>query len=130
MAIFRPIFTILLSKSNFPGQIYCILTMGKPLIIYIEIFLLLRNGWPFLNCYLKVYRSVFKPDACRPQAGACLVSWNFFCADVCMCVYVCVCLCPPPRLLITSGMMWRDMDSIRLVKQILQLLYGNCSRYR
>ena len=26
------------------------------------------------------------------------------------CVCVCVCVCPPLRLLITSGMMWRDMD--------------------
>ena len=25
-----------------------------------------------------------------------------------VCVFVCV--CPPPRLLITSGVMWRDMD--------------------
>ena len=49
---------------------------------------------------------------------------------LCGCAHVCVCVSPPPRLLITSGMMWRDMDSIRLVKQVLQLLYGNCSRYR
>ena len=34
---------------------------------------------------------------------------------------VCVCVCPPPRLLITSGMMWRDMNPMRLVKQVLQL---------
>ena len=47
--------------------------------------------------------------------------------SVCVCVFVCV--CPPSRLLITSGVMWRDMDLIRLVKQVLQLLYGNCSRY-
>ena len=33
-----------------------------------------------------------------------------------------VCVCPPPRLLITSGVMWGDMDSIRLVKQVLQLV--------
>ena len=45
---------------------------------------------------------------------------------VCVCVFV----CPRLRLLMTSGMMWRDMDLIRLVKQVLQLLYGNCSRYR
>ena len=43
---------------------------------------------------------------------------------------VCLCVCPPPRLLITSGVMWRDMDLIRLVKQVLQLLYGNCGRFR
>ena len=29
----------------------------------------------------------------------------------------------------TSGMMWRDMDLIRLVKQVLQLLYGHYSDY-
>ena len=29
------------------------------------------------------------------------------------------CVCPRPRLLITSGVMWRDMDLIRLVKQVL-----------
>ena len=45
-------------------------------------------------------------------------------------VCVCVCVCPRPRLLITSGVMWRDIHLIRLVKQVLQLLYGNCSRYR
>ena len=37
---------------------------------------------------------------------------------------------PRPRLLITSGVMWRDIDLIRLVKQVLQLLYGDYSRYR
>ena len=39
-------------------------------------------------------------------------------------------VCPRLRLLITSGMMWHDMNLIRLVKQVLQLLYGNCSCYR
>ena len=40
------------------------------------------------------------------------------------------CVCPRPRLIITNGMMWRDIDLIRLVKQVLQLLYDDCSRYR
>ena len=31
-------------------------------------------------------------------------------------VCVCVCVCLPPRLLITSGVMWCDIDPIRLVK--------------
>ena len=44
-------------------------------------------------------------------------------------VCVCVCVCPRPRLLITSGVIRHDMNLIRLVKQILQLLYGNYSRY-
>ena len=27
---------------------------------------------------------------------------------VCVCIFVCV--CPPPRLLITNGVMWHDID--------------------
>ena len=46
-----------------------------------------------------------------------------------VCMRACVCECPRPRLLITSGVMWRDINLIRLVKQVLQLLYGDCSRY-
>ena len=38
---------------------------------------------------------------------------------VCLCMCVCVCVCPPPMLLIISGVMWRDIDPIRLVKQVL-----------
>ena len=38
-----------------------------------------------------------------------------------MCVFVCV--CPPPRLVITSGMMWHDIDPIQLVKQVLHSCY-------
>ena len=50
--------------------------------------------------------TIFKPGARRPQAGAHLVSWNYFDADVgmCVCVSVFVCLCVrPPRQLKTSG---------------------------
>ena len=61
------------------------------------------------------------------------------CACVCVCVrvYICVCVCvcvsvsvsvclsvsvcPPPRPLITSGVIWCDIDRVRLVKQVLQL---------
>ena len=32
-------------------------------------------------------------------------------ANVCMRVCVCLRVCPHPRLLITSDVMWRDMDS-------------------
>ena len=38
-----------------------------------------------------------------------------------MCLCVCVCVRPPLRLVITSGVMWRDMDPIRLIKKVLQL---------
>ena len=56
------------------------------------------------------------------------------CVCVCVCVFVCVyvfvfvCL-SAPRLLITSGMMWRDMGSTWLVKQVLKLLCVYCSHY-
>ena len=36
-------------------------------------------------------------------------------------VRVSVCVCPPPRPLITSGVIWCDIDRVRLVKQVLQL---------
>ena len=39
---------------------------------------------------------------------------------------VCVCVFAPEAI----NDYWRDMDLIQLVKQVLQLLYGNCSRYR
>ena len=44
-------------------------------------------------------------------------------------MHVRVCVCLRPRLLITSGVIWHDMNLIRLVKQVLQLLYGNYTRY-
>jgi len=40
-----------------------------------------------------------------------------FVHDVCMCT--CVCVCPPPRLLITSSMIWYDIEPVWLVKQAL-----------
>ena len=33
----------------------------------------------------------------------------------------CVCVCPPPRPLITSGVIWCDIGRVRLVKQVLRL---------
>jgi len=32
--------------------------------------------------------------------------------SMCVCVCVCVCVCPPPRLLITSGVIWCDMEPL------------------
>ena len=37
------------------------------------------------------------------------------------CVHVCVSVCPPPRPLITSGVIWCDIGCVRLVKQVLRL---------
>ena len=44
-------------------------------------------------------------------------------------MHVCVRVYPCLRPLIASGMMWHDMYLIRLVKQVLQLVYGNCRHY-
>ena len=49
---------------------------------------------------------------------------------MCVCVCVCVCVSAPKAIIITSGVVWCDMNLIWLVKQVLQLLYGNYSRYR
>ena len=53
----------------------------------------------------------------------CVYMCVYVCVCVCVCVCACVCVhtcvCPTPRLLITSGVMWRDMDPIQLVKQVL-----------
>ena len=49
----------------------------------------------------------------------CVCVYVFVCVFMCLCVCVCVCVCLPPRLLITNGMMWHDMNPIRLVKQVL-----------
>ena len=35
--------------------------------------------------------------------------------------YVCLSVCPPPRALITSSMIWCDISHMRLVKQVLRL---------
>ena len=69
-----------------------------------------------------------KPGTSQPQAGVCLFSKIDSVWLVSM--LVCVCgVCPHPRLFITRCMIWHDMNLIQLVKQVLQLLYGNCSRY-
>ena len=59
----------------------------------------------------------FKPGARRPVAGASLVARNWYCPQVCMCLCVCVCVCSPLRLVITSGMMWCNIDAIWLVNK-------------
>ena len=64
------------------------------------------------------------------RVRVCVFVYVCVCVCLCVCVCVCVCVCPRPRLLITSGVIWCDMNLIRLVKQVLQLLYGNYSRYR
>ena len=60
--------------------------------------------------------NVFKPGARWPAP---VRAWFLEIVSVQTSVCVFVCVCPPPRLLITSGVMWRDMDPMRLVKQVL-----------
>ena len=71
------------------------------------------------------------------QAHMRLVSWNCFgshismcvCVRACACVCVCVLcvwcvfvsVCPLSRELITSGMIWCDIDCMQLIKEVLQL---------
>ena len=40
----------------------------------------------------------------------CLYACACVCVCVCACVCVCVCVCVPPRLLLTSGVMWCNID--------------------
>ena len=68
---------------------------------------------------------VFKPGTCsrRPRVpGFSKLLWfELRYARTCMCVCVCLSVCPPPRPLITSGMIWCDIGRVRLVKQVLRL---------
>ena len=50
-------------------------------------------------------REVFKPGVRRSAPG-----FLKLLQSVCKCLYACVCLLP--RLLITSGVMWYDIDPI------------------
>ena len=63
------------------------------------------------------FSSIFKPGA-RGALGFLKLLW-FARRYVCVCV--CVSVCPPPRPLITSGVIWCDIGRVRLVKQVLRL---------
>ena len=60
--------------------------------------------------------AVFKPGACQPQAGTCLV---FKIVPVRTSVFVFVCLCVCVSVSEAINNYWRDMDLKRLVKQVL-----------
>ena len=53
------------------------------------------------------------------------------CASVCVCVCVCVCVSLPPRVLITSGMMWTLYDWLNkfysfYMAVIVSIVNGHC----
>ena len=52
---------------------------------------------------------IFKPGACWPQVGTCLVHAS---ASVCVSAST-------SKTLITSDVIWDDIDPVRLVKQVL-----------
>ena len=64
-----------------------------------------------------VTHSFFKPGAHDQRPRALFLEI----ALVHMLVCVCVSVCPSPRALITSGMIWCDIGRVRLVKQVLWL---------
>ena len=53
-------------------------------------------------------------------------AWFLKVVSVQMLVCVFVCVSAPEAI----NNLWHDMDPMKLVKQVLLLLYGNCSRYR
>ena len=58
---------------------------------------------------------IFKPGAYLPTWFLKIDPVQIVGMRVCVCV--CVCVCPRLRLLITSGVIWRDMNLIRLVNK-------------
>ena len=85
-----------------------------------------RGSWYVLLvvsmcCSEFVYYRNYKWECIFNQASTgptCVpVFWNCFGSHVNMSVFVCLSVCPPPRTLITSGMIWCDIDRVWLVKQ-------------
>ena len=72
--------------------------------------------FPNTNMLLKVD---FLNQACTTFGCTRLVSWNCLDSHIGMCG--CVSVCPPPRTLLTSGVIWCDIGRVRLVKQISRL---------
>ena len=76
------------------------------LLTYLNCFIHLTYSQLFINCMFAFYTR--RTLAAGRRAPGFLVL--LLCANVSMCV------CLPPRLLITSGVMWCDIDPIRLVE--------------
>ena len=59
--------------------------------------------------------------------GVCVCRCVCVCIGVCVCACVCVSVCLSTHEAINN--LWYDMDLTRMVKQVLQLLYGHCNCY-
>ena len=79
-------------------------------IVFVMIFTLAADLSLVASCFFVAgyYNTIFKP-------GARLARFLRI-ASVRELLYACLCVCPPPRLSITSGVMWCDIDPIRLVE--------------
>ena len=78
--------------------------------------------------YLVSYILVFiKPCVCGLRPNTWFLEIALARASVCLRVCVCLSVCPPPRALITSGVIWCNIDCVRLVKQVLLLLITSYS---
>ena len=75
--------------------------------------------WYFKKYQFQILKPLwfFKPDVASHRP---VHAW-FLKNDLIHAVCVCVCVSLPPRLVITNGMMRRDMNPIWVVKQVLQL---------
>ena len=87
-----------------------------------QLDILVNTGLTFvavIDIYSPFKLGTHRPAACTPGFLKLILCGS----SVCVCVSA-------PRLLVTSGAMWHDMDPIQLVKQVIKLLHGNCSHYR
>ena len=89
------------------------------------------NGLEFHHCCIKP--TIIEPGM---QARDCLVPdllKIFFSTSVCMCVCMCVCVCARAHMCMHMSALkiihnsWHDLHPVRLVIQVLQLLYSKRS---
>jgi len=75
-----------------------------------------RAGWmPVRDWFLEI--AFVRDVSMFVCVCVCVCACVRACVRVCVCV--CVCVCPPPRLLITNGVIWCDIELLWLVKQIV-----------
>ena len=71
----------------------------------------------FSSLVIEIIIIIIKPGARGQRPCAWFLEIALVRVTVCMCVSVCL----PPRPLITSGVIWCDIDCVQLVKQVLWL---------